>query len=286
MVTASRHSDLQISYVRFLLHLSCCNRSGIWWVSCIPPAEHQIECAHRALILTQYMHPQLWERTGVILPSPCCFSSCPALGKPRDGAGFGAKTTILAQLLAGITSLGSTSVQIKLLSNFLQSQPAITWLSFWVLRDIIMRFNNKLFQFCIPCKFCWPGRIVHGKKPQTHSFLLIKFFIFPLFLLHHECNSWEKKKRKSKEVSISIPSICPLKSEMIKWVGKKSDVLGTTLYANQFLKSQWIHILKNTLVCKIEILFNKKLSKEVVIFGCTNQAPSKIRCFEKKIEAL
>lgn len=196
MVTASRHSDLQISYVRFLLHLSCCNRSGIWWVSCIPPAEHQIECAHRALILTQYMHPQLWERTGVILPSPCCFSSCPALGKPRDGAGFGAKTTILAQLLAGITSLGSTSVQIKLLSNFLQSQPAITWLSFWVLRDIIMRFNNKLFQFCIPCKFCWPSRIVHGKKPQTHSFLLIKFFIFPLFLLHHECNSWEKKKKK------------------------------------------------------------------------------------------
>lgn len=67
-------------------------------------------------------------------------------------------------------------------------------------------------------------------------------------------------------------------------MSEKKNVPDTKLCANQFSKYQRIHILKNTLVCKIEILFKKKLSKEVVILGCTNQNPSKIRCLEKKLK--
>lgn len=219
--------------------------------------------------------------------SPCCFLCCPILGKPRRRAGCREKTTILAWLLAGITSLGSTSVQIKLLSNFLQSQSAITWLSFWVLRDIIMRFNNKLFQFCVPCKFCWPGRIVHEKKKKKKPPFISSHQIFHIPTLFFAPWVQQLGGKKKIQRGFSFYTInLPLKEWNDKPSGKKIDVLGTTLCANQFLKSQWIHILKNTLVCKIEILFNKKLSKEVVIFGCTNQTPSKIRCFEKNWSTL
>lgn len=97
--------------------------SGIWCVNCILPAEYKIVCAFRALVLTHRVHPGLREGRGVVLPPP--HAALPALlpstGKQKEGAEFGAKMANLEWFLAGITSVWSTSVQIKLFSNFLPS---------------------------------------------------------------------------------------------------------------------------------------------------------------------
>lgn len=110
--------------------------------------------------------------------------------------------------------------------------------------------------------------------------------IFSCFHTFFTPSATLRKKIKIQRGSYFYSISLPLKDLNDKMSGKKKkiDVLGTKFCANQFLKYQWIHILKNTLVCKIEILFKKKLSKEVVILGCTNQNPSKIRCLEKKLK--
>lgn len=119
---------------------------------------------------------------------------------------------------------------------------------------------------------------------KNHLFLLAVFFSF--FDSFCTMSATVGKKLKSKRGSYFYSINLSLKEWNDKMSGKKKklDVLGTKFCANQFLKYQWIHILKNTLVCKIEILFKKKLSKEVVILGCTNPNPSKIRCLEKKLK--
>lgn len=154
-----------------------------------------------------------------------------------------------------------------------------------MLRDIKRRFNNKLLQFWMPSKFCWPGRIVHGKSIQSFS---SNFSFFHSFFSFFFCtmSATVGKNLDSKEAAISIPSICPLKSEMIKWGGKKNKCSGHQALYKSVLKVSVNSYFKEYFSLQDWNSFKEETLKGSCHFRLHKPKPFQNQVLRKKIEAL